>query len=215
MMKALCSYDLVGFQTEKEVRAFLDYIVTEAGGRVLPNGGFTAYGMTSRTSAHPIGIDTQGFAQLAFTAARSAETQSLRESLVGRQLIVGVDRMDYSKGIDARFEAISGLLSERPELPRGSSFIFRSPPSSRSEISQYRALRRDLERVVGRVNSDFADVEWTPIRFVAKTVSRQLLAGYYRLARVGLTSPRCATAHELLVAKGICRGRKIPWIQAL
>ncbi|MDB5396790.1 MAG: trehalose-6-phosphate synthase [Rhodospirillales bacterium] len=188
IMRALCAYDLVGLQTENGVRAFLDYIAREANGRLEFDGSVSAYDRLTRVVCFPIGIDTEGFAKNAVRAVRSAEATRLRESIDGRQLIIGVDRMDYSKGVRTRFEAIDDLLTEWPEEAAKFTYLQITPPS-RSDVLPYQALRREVEHAAGHVNGKYSDIDWAPIRFVARAVSRPALAGIYRSSRIGLVTP--------------------------
>jgi len=188
IMQALCCYDLVGLQTELGVRAFLDYIAREANGRLEFDGSLSAYGKLTRVVAFPIGIDTEHFAKSAVRAVRSVEARRLNASVGNRKLIIGVDRMDYSKGIQTRFEAIDDLLTEWPEEASRFTYLQISPPS-RSEVQSYQQLRRDIEHAAGHVNGKYSDIDWVPIRFVVRTVSRSALAGIYRSSRVGLVTP--------------------------
>jgi trehalose 6-phosphate synthase len=188
IMSGLCAYDLVGLQTETGVRAFLDYIAREANGRLEIDGSVSAYGQMTRVTAFPIGIDTEGFARSAARAMRTAEAKRLNASLGDRKLIVGVDRMDYSKGVRTRFEAIDDLLTERPEHLRHFTYL-QITPSSRADVTSYQTLRRDIEHSAGHVNGKYSDIDWAPIRFVVRTVSRSALAGIYRSSRVGLVTP--------------------------
>ena len=188
IMDCLCTYDLIGLQTENCVRAFLDYISREANGRMEFDGSVSAYGLMTRIAGFPIGIDTEGFAESAARSARTAETRRLKQSIADRCLIVGVDRMDYSKGVRTRFEAIDELLSEWPDQAGRFTYLQISPPS-RSDVLPYQALRREIEHAAGHVNGKYSNVDWTPIRFVVKAVSRATLAGIYRSSRVGLVTP--------------------------
>jgi len=188
IMQALCCYDLVGLQTELGVRAFLDYIAREANGRLEFDGSLSAYGKLTRVVAFPIGIDTDHFARSAERAVRSVEARRLNASVGNRKLIIGVDRMDYSKGIKTRFEAIDDLLTEWPEEAGKFTFLQISPPS-RADVLSYQELRRDIEHAAGHVNGKYSDIDWVPIRFVVRTVSRLALAGIYRSSRVGLVTP--------------------------
>jgi trehalose 6-phosphate synthase len=188
IMRALCAYNLVGLQTENGVRAFLDYIAREANGRLEFDGSLSAYDRLTRVVCFPIGIDTEGFAKNAVRAVRSAEATRLRESIDGRQLIIGVDRMDYSKGVRTRFEAIDDLLTEWPEETAKFTYLQITPPS-RSDVLPYQALRREVEHAAGHVNGKYSDIDWAPIRFVARAVSRSALAGIYRSSRIGLVTP--------------------------
>lgn len=188
IMSSLCAYDLIGLQTETGVRAFLDYIAREANGRLEIDGSVSAYGMMTRIAAFPIGIDTERFARSAGRAIRSAEARRLKESLGDRQLIIGVDRMDYSKGVRTRFEAIDDLLTEWPDQSRKFTYLQISPPS-REDVGPYQVLRREIEHSAGHVNGKYSDIDWAPIRFVVRTVSRSALAGIYRASRIGLVTP--------------------------
>jgi trehalose 6-phosphate synthase len=188
LIEAMCDYDLVGFQTEDCVRAFMSCITKIAGGVELEGGAFSVFGRRRRAAAFPIGIDTEGFAELARRAADSSEMQRLVESLSGRPLILGVDRLDYSKGIPQRFDAVDALLSDWPEHRRQFTYL-QITPYSRAEVAQYRALRRQIEEAAGRVNGKFAEFDWSPIRYVNRSFSRQVLAGFLRRARIGLVTP--------------------------
>ncbi len=188
LIQAMCDYDLVGFQTEDCVRAFLGCVTKIAGGTELGGGAFTAFGRRSRAAAFPIGIDTEGFAELARRASASHEMQRLEESLAGRPLILGVDRLDYSKGIPHRFDAIDAMLTDWPEHRRKFTYL-QITPYSRAEVAQYRVLRRQIEEAAGRVNGKLAEFDWSPIRYVNRSFSRQVLAGFLRRASIGLVTP--------------------------
>jgi trehalose 6-phosphate synthase len=188
LIRALCAYDLIGFQTDEGKCAFLNYITGMAGGRHSGDGRFSAYGMRSRVGAFPISIDTDRFVEVAKRAVATSESRRLRESLGTRDLIIGVDRLDYSKGLPNRFEAIESLLSDWPHH-RGRITYLQITPHSRGEVAQYRALRRELEAAAGRINGKFSEFDWAPIRYTNRSLSRQTLAGFYRTARVGLVTP--------------------------
>ncbi|MGE0120718.1 MAG: alpha,alpha-trehalose-phosphate synthase (UDP-forming) [Dongiaceae bacterium] len=188
LVEALCAYDLVGLQTAADVHGFADYIVNEAHGELAANGDFVAFGRRGQVAAFPISIDTEGFARAAERAAGAAETARLRESLVGRALIIGVDRLDYSKGLPHRFEAFEHLMQSRREH-RSRVTLMQIAPPSRGQVAQYRALRRELEGLAGHINGKLAEFDWVPIRYLNKTFTRNTLAGFYRLARIGLVTP--------------------------
>jgi trehalose 6-phosphate synthase len=188
LVESLCAYDVIGLQTEGDVRAFSDYIVNEAQGDMSADGRFTAFGRRSRVGAFPIGIETEQVARTAAAVAASPETQRLKESLVGRALIIGVDRLDYSKGLPDRFSAFEHLLSRWSEH-RSQVTLLQIAPYSRGEVAEYRALRRELEGLAGHINGKFAEFDWVPIRYMNKSVPRKTLMGFYRLGRVGLVTP--------------------------
>ncbi|MFN4311519.1 MAG: alpha,alpha-trehalose-phosphate synthase (UDP-forming) [Ferrovibrio sp.] len=188
LVRDLCAYDLIGFQTTGDVRALTEYILHEARGSVAAGGRISAYGRDLRVGAFPIGIDTDGFERLATIGACSPETMRLSESLVGRDLVIGVDRLDYSKGIPQRFEAFHHLLGSRPQH-RGKVTFMQIAPISRGEVAQYRKLRNELDALTGRINGKFAEFDWVPVRYLNKAFSRETLAGFYRHARVGFVTP--------------------------
>ncbi len=184
----LCSYDLVGLQTENDVRALARYIEEEVGGTVDRNGAVALAGRRSRIVAFPIGIATSEFAALAASAAGGEETARLVASLGARILVIGVDRLDYSKGLTQRFEAMESLFARWPEhLSRVT--LMQIAPISRGEVAHYRALRRELESAAGRINGRFAQFDWTPVRYLNTSFRRDVLAGFFRVARVGLVTP--------------------------
>jgi trehalose 6-phosphate synthase len=188
LVQSLCAYDVVGFQTENDVRNFLAYIRTIAGGSVGRNGRFEAYGERSRAAAVPIGIYPDQLASQAAASARSRQTRRLVESLAGKDLIVGVDRLDYSKGLDRRFDAYETLLEAAPSL-RGHVSYMQSAPPSRSDVQSYRAIREVLEGKAGRINGRFAEFDWVPLRYLNKSFQRDQLTGFFRAARVGCVTP--------------------------
>ncbi|MCH7957785.1 MAG: alpha,alpha-trehalose-phosphate synthase (UDP-forming) [Proteobacteria bacterium] len=188
LVRALCSYDVVGFQTENDLRAFLDYIVHEAGGSILGDHLIRAFGRTVRVEVFPIGIDTEDFVKSAKQAADSESTKRLRKRVGKRLWLIGVDRLDYSKGLVERFHSFERLLETRPEY-RGKVTLMQIAPPTRSEVPEYREIRRNLETEAGHINGRFADFDWTPIHYLNKSFKRQNLAGFFRVSRIGLVTP--------------------------
>lgn len=188
LVAELCAYDLIGLQTDNDVRALVRYVTEEAGGSADGDGAVQAYGLTARVGAFPIGIDTEEFARLAATAEKKPDAQRLRESLGQRRLVIGVDRLDYSKGLIQRLQAFEELLNRWPE-DRGRATLLQIAPLSRGDVRRYRELRRELEGMAGRINGRFAEFDWTPVRYLNKSFPRQTLAGFYRISRVGLVTP--------------------------
>lgn len=183
----LCAYDVVGFQTEEHARDFRDCAqrllgASVEGERVRLNG------RTMRAFADPIGIDAAAFAQEAERAASDKLVQRLAGSLAGRALAIGVDRMDYSKGLPHRFEAYARLLEKHPEHRRRVHFL-QICPRSREEVDEYRRLRAELDRLTGRINGRFSEFDWTPLRYSTRAAPRSTLAGLYRIGRIGVVTP--------------------------
>jgi trehalose 6-phosphate synthase len=136
----------------------------------------------------PIGIDAGAQQRMAVEAAQRNTTRRLIESLGGRKLILGVDRLDYSKGLANRFAAFGRLLATRPQWKRRVTYLQIAAPS-RIEIGRYREARRELERLAGKINGRFAEFDWQPIRYLNRGFKSATLAGFFRAADVGLVTP--------------------------
>ena len=158
----MLDYDIIGFQTKNYALAFLDYIVRELNGNVEPDGFVYALGKRTRVQHFPISIETDEFSKLSSKAKNSNHIQRLVKSLGEEKLIVGVDRLDYSKGLIKRFQAYEHLLKNYPANIKKTTFLQISP-TSRGDVSKYKQLRRDLETKAGHINGTFADFDWTPI----------------------------------------------------
>ena len=188
LVRALFAYDVIGFQTPQDLRTFLTYVVHEAGGTVEDGARVTLDGRTSQASVFPIGIDAEVMGRQASAAEARRHGARLINSLNGRKLIIGVDRLDYSKGIDRRFEAYRRLFELHPEHRAQVSFLQIASPS-RGEVAEYQALRKRLERQAGEINGKFADYDWVPLRYVNQTYGHATLAGLYRTAAAALVTP--------------------------
>ncbi len=188
LVKSLCAFDLVGFQTEIDLEAFFEYILKEAGGSVEPDGVVKAYGRELRAGAFPIGIDTDVVARFAEEAAESRQTKRLAESLHGRKLMIGVDRLDYTKGLVLRMEALEHLLASYPANRSAVTFLQIAPPS-RLDVPEYKEIRRELETSAGHINAAYSEFDWVPIRYLNKGFKRQTLAGFLRISDVGVVTP--------------------------
>ncbi len=183
----LCAYDLVGFQTEEHARDFRD-CAQRMLGATIDGEWVKLNGRRMRVFADPIGIDAQGFAHEAERSASDKLVQRVAGSLVGRDLAIGVDRMDYSKGLPQRFEAYGRLLERHPEHRRKIHFL-QICPRSREEVDEYRKLRAELDRLTGRINGRFSELDWTPLRYSTRPAPRTTLAGLYRIGRIGVVTP--------------------------
>ena len=195
LLSSLLQYDLVGFQTDSDVQNFVRYVISETRGSNI--GVFQATncqvvlsqdGRQIRVGAFPVGIDTVEFERRARRAAQSSFVREVVESLDGRALIIGVDRLDYSKGLPQRMEAVDLFLSNWPDW-HGKVTYLQIAPKSRSEIQEYTELGEALGAAAGRINGKFGEPAWTPIRYINRAYSRTALAGLYRAARVGLVTP--------------------------
>ncbi|MEQ1819103.1 MAG: trehalose-6-phosphate synthase [Terricaulis sp.] len=188
LVESLFHYDVVGFHTEEWKNAFLSYVLYDAGGMALSDGRATAFGRTVLPKAFPIGIDAKSFAALAAAPEAQENYQRMIESKAGRKMLLGVDRLDYSKGIDERLLAFERLLNESPELKR-QIFLLQISTYTRSEVEAYKDMIARLDSLSGRINGAHAEMDWIPIRNVHRLHGRDELAGIYRAADVALVTP--------------------------
>ncbi|MGF1456856.1 MAG: alpha,alpha-trehalose-phosphate synthase (UDP-forming) [Alphaproteobacteria bacterium] len=188
LIEGLFSYDLLGFQTKDHLEAFRDYVIHEAGGQVLDDNRVQCFGKTIEADAFPIGADTADFLSMTKTTDATEMYERMTSSLRGRRLVIGVDRLDYSKGIENRFEAYSKLLERYPEH-RKSALMLQIAPPSRTDVQEYQDLRNDLDSIAGRINRAFAEIDWVPLRYVNKGYRRTELAGLFRASRVAFVTP--------------------------
>jgi trehalose 6-phosphate synthase len=185
----LCAYDLVGFQTAPDLHAFRDYLLRWAGAIDLGSGVVRAFGRIVRLRVFPIGIDVETVAAQAEAAEENRHMRRLRQSIGERALMIGVDRLDYSKGLHARFESYRRLLETYPET-RGRIVFMQIAPPSRSEVPEYQEIRKSLEAAAGAINSRYGEFDWTPLRYINKSFHHRVLTGFFRASRIGLVTPQ-------------------------
>jgi trehalose 6-phosphate synthase len=184
----LSYYDLVGFQTENDAANFARYLAKECQMPRRDRYTFQAGDRTMRIGVFPIGIETVEFNRLARRSRHSAFVTELVASLARRDMIIGVDRLDYSKGIALRLDAFQYFLAANPDW-RGKVTYLQITPKSRSEIREYEEMERQISEAAGRINGTYGEAAWTPIRYVNRAHSRTALAGLYRSARAALVTP--------------------------
>lgn len=188
LVEGLLAYDLIGFHTEEWLQSFCDYVCHEMGGIVDDAGWLTVDSARVRLIACPAGIDAKEFATLAASNKAKDTYERVLESAVGRALIVGVDRLDYSKGLEERFLGYERFLTEHPE-ERKEVVLLQIAPPSRGTVDSYQRIRSTLEAMAGRINGAHAGLDWVPIRYVNQGYPRDMLAGVYRASKVGLVTP--------------------------
>jgi trehalose 6-phosphate synthase len=216
----MCRFDLLGFQTEDDRTAFMDYLLRYAGGEALeplhsgrdrpsrPSpivmagtvaghddkgdrpepGAVAAFGQTVRTGVYPIGVNAGEIRDEAEAPHHQRYAARLQASLLGRPLILSVDRLDYSKGLRQRFIAFERFLERFPHQ-QGQVVFMQIAPPSRGDIETYREIRRELEAEAGRINGRFAEVDWMPLRYLNRGFARSALMPLYAQAAVGLVTP--------------------------
>ncbi len=187
LIEAMLAYDLIGFQTEEDCENFLAYVQDDLDLAVHDGVVTSALGRT-RAAVFPIGIDPQKFAQQATKAMMHPDVTRLRRSLNGEKLAIGVDRLDYSKGLGNRIKAFDRMWALYPALKRSASLLQIATPS-RGAIEAYGNLQSEIARLVTEVNGVHGEVDWTPIRYLNKGFGQAVLAGLYRTAQVGVVTP--------------------------
>ncbi|TDL78310.1 trehalose-6-phosphate synthase [Palleronia sediminis] len=180
----IAAFDLVGLQTRADVARCLELFRHHPRGEILLDGRVKHGDSVFSLRAFPIGIDTQGFAD---AAARSDGPSETRFG-PGDTYLIGVDRLDYSKGLPNRFTAFGRYLDTREDKTKRPSFLQIAPPS-RQEVPAYRETRLQLEAIAGRVNGENARLDWTPITYIHRAFRRADLPALYRMADVGLVTP--------------------------
>lgn len=185
----LCRYDVVGFQTEDDVRSFRSCFETGIVGTVRGYAGIVdALSCSAHVAAYPIGVDVKAVAREAAEAVNEDTVTRLTASLLGRKLIIGVDRLDYSKGLMERFAAFEHFLERFPENQGRVTFL-QIAPLSRSDVLAYSEIRQALEQSAGRINGRLAEADWTPIRYLNRNFSHATTMGFLRAAQVALVTP--------------------------
>ncbi len=187
LVEAMLAYDLIGFQTDDDYENFLSYVRSDLGLAARDGVVVSRHG-SARVAVFPIGIDPEKFAQQAAKAVSHPDVSRLRRSLNGEKLAIGVDRLDYSKGLLNRINAFDRMWTLQPGLARTASLLQIATPS-RGAIEAYGNLQGELARLISDVNGRHGEVDWTPIRYLNKGFSQTVLAGLYRTAQVGVVTP--------------------------
>ncbi|HEX5786708.1 MAG TPA: alpha,alpha-trehalose-phosphate synthase (UDP-forming) [Woeseiaceae bacterium] len=189
LLRCLCAYDVIGFHTRRDLAAFKTCLrepIVEAdvtdGNRIrVPGGEIIA-------DVYPIGVDVDEIIGLAGDARDSKAMRAMVESLNGRELIIGVDRLDYSKGLTQRLLSYERLLEKYPNAQNNLVLMQIAPPT-RTGVRTYDEIRSELEQTSGRINGRFSETDWVPIRYLNKGIDRRTLMGMFRHASVGVVTP--------------------------
>lgn len=188
LMRDLSRYNLVGMQAKRDVAAFTEFAEHQAPPTFASSANHHVDFSRTEVAAFPIGSDPDAFASLSVSPAAQKMITRMKRSLGDQRLILGVDRLDYSKGLPQRVEAYEKLLAHHTRFRREVHFLQVAPPS-RDSIKEYKATSDTLDAVCGRVMGKFAEPDWQPLTYVKRAYGQPSLAGLYRLARVGLITP--------------------------
>ena len=205
ILRAMLDYDLIGFQTVRDRRNFIQCVRSLVPGARVNGRGQVAIVRTAerevRAGVFPISIDFQEFAGLASSQGVAETAWLIHESHPNRKIMLGVDRLDYTKGIPERLLAFANALERYPEL-RGQLSLVQVVVPSRRKVEEYEALKQEIEQLVGQINGQFADMSWTPVHYVFRSLDRTELTAYYRTSEIMLITPLKDGMN--LVAKEYC-----------
>ena len=189
LLQAMLAYDVLGFQTETDRDAFRSAVAYVWGPQALTAGNTVSVGgQRVLTEVYPIGVDVDAIQHEAVESLATETSKRMVAGLLGRKLMIGVDRLDYSKGLVERFKAYERFLETHPENQNRVTFM-QIAPISRSDVRAYAEIRRDLEQTTGRTNGRFADTDWTPIRYLNRNFPHDVLMGFMRSALIGIVTP--------------------------
>jgi trehalose 6-phosphate synthase len=189
LLQAMLAYDVLGFQTDTDRDAFRGAVAYVWGAAALSGGNtVTVSGRRVITEVYPIGVDVDSIQTEAVESLTTDTCKRMLAGLLGRRLMIGVDRLDYSKGLVERFKAYERFLETHPENQNRVTFM-QIAPLSRADVRAYAEIRRDLEQTTGRTNGRFADTDWTPIRYLNRNFPHDVLMGFMRSALVGIVTP--------------------------
>ncbi|WCM93909.1 alpha,alpha-trehalose-phosphate synthase (UDP-forming) [Acidovorax sp. NCPPB 2350] len=188
LMRSMFAYDLVGLQSEADVAHFTRYLSHEGGAESVGPQRLRAFGGTVQVGAFPIGIDVDEFTHLASAPDAVQTCEALKNEYSRRRLLMGIDRLDYSKGIPQRVRAFRELLARYPENQHSATLIMIASPT-RDSVDAYADLRQELEGLCGAINGDHGDLDWMPVRYIHRTVARKRVPGLCRASAVGLVTP--------------------------
>ena len=188
LLEDLCRYDLLGFQTDNDRHAFEESAGRAIGTLVRAPGDLRHRSRHFHTGVYPVGVAVDALAELSRRSVTTPRVRRLLDGLGERDLMIGVDRLDYSKGLEQRFRAFEALLEDYPHR-RGHTVLMQIASPSRGDIAEYADLRQRLEGLTGHINGTYADLDWAPIHYLNKTFARGSIMGLYRAARVGLVTP--------------------------
>ena len=189
LMSGLLGADLIGFHTSEYARHFLECAEYISGATSnYDDLTIRHQGRTILVGTYPLGVEAETFSRLGSDRAVLRDAAHLREGIGTPTILLGVDRLDYTKGIVERLEAFERMLIENPELQRKVSLVQIQVPS-RESVPEYRSLREQIDRTVGRIVGRFSTERWVPVRYLYRGFSRADLAAYYRAADVLLVTP--------------------------
>src|SRR6516165_6534099 len=181
LARALAAYDLIGLQTTADVANLINYIMSALHGRIVPDGRVRLFDQLVSVASFPIGIDPTNFAK----AKRASDLVQARSSV---SRVVGVDRLDYTKGLPHKFKAFGRLLDKYPQYQRQVVLTQIAPPT-RETVEAYSDIRHELESLAGSINGRLGELDWVPIHYIYRSMPRRRLGDIYRSSRICMVTP--------------------------
>ena len=188
LFEPVLAYDLLGFQTDRDLATFSEYAVQVLGAVALDANTLQFKNTRTRLAVFPVGIDVDAYSRIAEMAEHNPALGAFRRALSEVDTIIGVDRLDYSKGLPQRFAAFERMLARHPERRNQVTFLQIAPPS-RSDVEAYRDLRAELAALAGDINGRLSTLTWTPIRYTNESYAPRSLAGFFRVSRACCVTP--------------------------
>lgn len=188
ILKYMMHYNLVGFQTDFDLLGFCMGVAQGLGGEILKDNKLRFANLHCYARVYPISVETGALAGIATAGTNTDDFKRLNKSLAGRKLIIGVDRLDYSKGLEQRFKAYERLLAHYNQFIREVVYLQISP-TSRGDVQAYGDLAKRIDREAGHIIGTYADFDWMPLRYINRGYRRHTILAMYSLANVGLVTP--------------------------
>src|SRR6202521_1411008 len=181
LARALAAYDLIGLQTKADVANLIDYMANGLYGRIVPDGRIRLFDRLVSVASFPIGIDVADF-------AKAKRVGGLVQGRPSVNRIIGVDRLDYTKGLPQKFKAFGRFLEKHPQYQRQVVLTQIAAPT-RASVEAYSDIRHQLETLAGSITGRFGELDWVPIHYIHRSTARRKLGDIYRSSRIGMVTP--------------------------
>jgi len=188
LLKGMLGADLIGFHTESDGDYFKSAVRNFVGDALVSGESITVGGRKARVGTFPMGIDYERYSEMAKTAATQRSERKIRRLTGNKQLIISVDRLDYSKGITERLKGYDRFLEQHPEFYEKVQFLQLVVPS-RDNVKQYALLKEDINRQVSEINARRGSFDWQPVCYFYRAVPPDMLSALYTSAAVALVTP--------------------------
>lgn len=180
LARGLAAYDLIGLQTQVDVGNLIDYLQDGVFGRILQDGRIRAFDRELSIAAFPVGIDVDAFINL--------RPKRVTDESLSKIRLIGVDRLDYTKGLPQKFRAFGRFLEKYPDYRR-KVILSQIAPPTRETVTAYADIKHELETLSGSINGHFGELDWVPIQYIHRSTPRRMLVDVYRNSRIGLVTP--------------------------